>query len=316
MKITKDSTYIIGGVLMGVVGSVLFSTKAIFVKLTYGVYPVDPIALLALRMLFSLPFFLISAALSSNRKENIRFTSKQWALVAVLGLLGYYVSSFLDFVGLQYVTAGIERLILFTYPTFVLIISALFLKKPATPAQWIAIILAYGGLLIAYGAEVQLQPTSDFYLGCLLILVCALTFAIYIAGSGVLIPSVGALKFNSYAMSFAGVAVVIHFLLVSDQSLLGLPAIVYIYAVAMAIIGTVLPSYLVSLGIKRLGSNTTSIIASIGPVSTIIQAHYLLDETFSLVQGIGTALIIAGIMVISWKRVPKVQPITEVPASA
>lgn len=316
MTIRKNPAYIIGGVAMCVAGSVFFSTKAIFVKLTYAVYPVDPISLLALRMIFSLPFFIVSAALSSNRKENIRFTNRQWLYVAVIGLLGYYISSFLDFLGLQYVSAGIERLILFTYPTFVLIISALVLKKPATTGQWIAVALTYSGLLIAFSAEAQIQPTREFYLGSALILVCAVTFAMYIAGSGVMIPAVGALKFNSYTMSFAGIAVLIHFLLTSDQSLSGLPAIVYAYAFAMAIIGTVLPSYLVSLGIKRLGSNTTAIIASVGPVSTIIQAHYLLDESFSLLQGIGTLLILCGILVISWRSAPRAEPAVSPPSAA
>jgi drug/metabolite transporter (DMT)-like permease len=139
--------------------------------------------------------------------------------------------------------------------------------------------------------------------------VCAVTFATYIAGSGILIPKVGALKFNSYAMSFAGIAVLIHFFITSDQSLFGLPTTVYVYAAAMAIIGTVLPSYLVSLGIKRLGSNTSAIISSVGPVSTIIQAHYLLDESFSILQAIGTLLILSGILVISWKSTPRVAPV-------
>jgi len=305
MTIKNHSAYITGGVLMCVAGSVFFSTKAIFVKLTYAVHAVDPIALLALRMLFSLPFFIIAAALFSKRKENVRFTTEQWFYVAIVGLLGYYISSFLDFVGLQYISAGIERLILFTYPTFVLIISAAALKKRVSGGQWIAVALTYAGLLIAFGAEAQIQQTREFYLGATLILVCAITFAMYIAGSGVLIPIVGALKFNSYAMSFAGIAVLIHFFLTSEQSLFGLPSIVYIYAVAMAIVGTVLPSYLVSLGIKRLGSNRSAIIASIGPVSTIIQAHYLLDESFSWLQAIGTVLILCGILAIGWKPTPK-----------
>jgi drug/metabolite transporter (DMT)-like permease len=306
MVFKKISGYLSAGILMCAGGAVLFSTKAIFVKLSYLVFPVDPIALLALRMLFSLPFFLVSAAFTSQQKGNTKFTGRQWIYIAAAGLLGYYVSSYLDFVGLQYVSAGIERLILFTYPVFVLIISAIFLKKPATRSQWVAVAFTYAGLLFAFGAEAQLQPTRDFYTGSLLILTCAVTYAAYVAVSGVVIPVVGAVKFNSYSMLIAGAAVLIHFAIASDQSLLGLPATVYWYSVCMAIIGTVLPSYLVSLGIKRLGSNTASIIATVGPVSTIVQAYYFLGEPFSALQGLGTALILGGILLISWKQSQKV----------
>jgi drug/metabolite transporter (DMT)-like permease len=264
-------------------------------------------------MIFSLPFFLISAAFTSQQKENTKFTARQWINVAVIGMLGYYVSSYLDFLGLQYVTAGIERLILFTFPTFVLIISAVFLKKKPKAGQWLAVLLTYVGLLIAFGAEVQVNPTNEFYKGSLFIFICAITFAVYVAGSGQLIPAIGAVKFNSYAMSFASAAVLIHFFVTSDQSLFGLPTLIYGYAVAMALVGTVLPSYLVSLGIKRLGSNVASVIASIGPISTIVQAHYFLGESFSLVQGVGTIFIVGGILLISWKPAAKTAP---VPATA
>jgi drug/metabolite transporter (DMT)-like permease len=301
----KFSGYILVGVMMSVMGAIFFSTKAVLVKLTYATgYPIDAVTLLALRMIFSLPFFLISAAFTSRQKENIKFTLRQWISVALVGMLGYYVSSYLDFVGLQYVTAGIERLILFAFPTFVLIISAVFLKKPVHLRQWFAVGVTYAGLIVAFGAEARFQTTPEFYTGSLYILICAITYATYVAGSGILIPAVSAVKFNSYAMSFAAAAVLIHFMIVSDHSLFGMPAIVYMYAIAMAIIGTVLPSYLVSLGIKRLGSNTAAIIASIGPVSTIVQAHYFLDESFSVGQGIGTFFIVGGILLISWKPSP------------
>jgi drug/metabolite transporter (DMT)-like permease len=297
-----SSAYLIGGVLLSMAGAVCFSTKAVFVKLTYATgHDIDPVTLLALRMIFSLPFFLVSAALTSQQKENKKFTAKQWISVAVIGMLGYYVSSFLDFLGLQYVSAGIERLILFTFPTFVLVISVVLLKKPAQGVQWLAVALTYIGLLVAFGSEARINPTREFFVGSLCIFICAITYAMYVAGSGQLIPVVGAVKFNSYAMSFAALAVVIHYFLSGEQSLLGLPTIVYLYAIAMALIGTVLPSYLVALGIKRLGSNVAAIIASIGPVSTIIQARYFLGESFSLLQGMGTLFILAGVLLISWK---------------
>lgn len=283
-------------------GAICFSTKAVIVKLAYLEYPVDAITLLAIRMIFSLPFFLISAMVSSNNKANIRFTRRQWIDIAILGCLGYYVSSLLDFQGLKYVSAGIERLILFIYPTFVLLISVVWLKRKVRPIEWIAVLITYAGLFVAFIGEARFEGGNDFYFGSLLILICALTYAIYIAGSGVLIPSVGAIKFNSYAMSFAAVAVLTHFMITSNQSVFGLPMAIYAYGFLMAIVSTVIPTYLIAISIKRLGANTTAVIASIGPVSTILQASLLLNESVSALEIAGTVFILLGILVISWKK--------------
>lgn len=298
---SKNSAFWIVGALISVLGAVCFSTKAIFVKLAYRDSEVDAITLLALRMLFSLPFFSISAWAYSQRESNVRFTRKEWLQVALVGCLGYYVSSLLDFWGLQFVSAGIERLILFVYPTFVLLLTALWFKQPVTGKQWLAVSITYIGLLIAFISEAQIAITANFYLGAFLILICAFTYASYIVGSGRLIPKVGAMKFNSYAMSFASLAVLIHFFSASDSSLLNLPFIVYLYAFLMAVVSTVIPSYLVSVSINRLGANNTAIIASVGPVSTILQAYYFLGESVSLLQLAGTAFILVGVLLITWR---------------
>ena len=129
----RSYAYFAGGVAMCFFGSVFFSTKAIFVKLAYRETQVDPVSLLALRMIFSLPFFIVSAWWTSAKSENVRFTRKQWLAVAGIGCLGYYISSLLDFLGLQFVTAGIERLILFVYPTLVLLMSAFILRVRIKP---------------------------------------------------------------------------------------------------------------------------------------------------------------------------------------
>ncbi|HZY79195.1 MAG TPA: DMT family transporter [Cyclobacteriaceae bacterium] len=296
------SGYILGGIIISLLGAICFSTKAVVVKLAYQEYPVDAVTLLAIRMIFSLPFFLISATLTSNKKDNVKFTSKQWVQIATLGCFGYYISSLLDFEGLKFVSAGIERLILFIYPTFVLLISAVWLKRKVRKIEWIAVVITYCGLFVAFAGEANVVGGRDFYIGSLLILICAVTYAIYIAGSGSLIPVVGAVKFNSYAMSFAAAAVLLHFTFTSTQSIFGLPLSVYGYAIFMAIVSTVIPSYLVSISIKRLGANTTAIIASIGPVSTILQAYWLLGDSVSAMEIAGTGFILAGILVISWKR--------------
>jgi drug/metabolite transporter (DMT)-like permease len=303
MNSRTSSAYIIGGIVISMLGAICFSTKAVIVKLTYLEYPVDAITLLAIRMIFSLPFFLISAMVTSTKKENVRFTTRQWIDIAILGCFGYYISSLLDFEGLKYVSAGIERLILFIYPTFVLLISVVWMKRKVRAIEWIAVLITYVGLFVAFIGEARFQTGENFYLGSTLILICAVTYAIYIAGSGAMIPAVGAIKFNSYAMSFAAAAVLTHFMLTSAQSVFGLPFSVYAYGFLMAILSTVIPSYLVSISIKRLGANTTAVIASIGPVSTILQASFLLGEAVSVLEIAGTVFILLGILVISWKRV-------------
>lgn len=289
-------------VLISLLGAVCFSTKAIFVKLAYRDSSVDTISLLALRMLFSLPFFVVAAGLSSRKESNVKFTTRQWLFVALVGCLGYYVSSFLDFVGLQFVSAGIERLVLFIYPTFVVLISALIFKEKVNIRQKLALVITYAGLLIAFVSEASINVDGpDFYFGAGSILLCAVTFALYIVGSGKLIPSIGSVKFNSYAMSFACVGVLLHYFISSDRSLFDWSGTVYGYSFAMAIISTVIPSYLVSISLNRIGANNTAIIASIGPVSTILQAYYFLDEKISILQGVGTIFILIGVLMISWK---------------
>ncbi len=296
----KNKSHFISGFLIAFFGAILFSTKAILVKLAYRDTGVDVVTLLALRMIFSLPFFLISAWVVSIRIENQKFTNRQWVYVAIVGCLGYYVSSFLDFQGLQYVTAGIERLILFIYPTLVLIISAVYFKQKIKTIQILAITISYIGLAMAFVGEIDFKSgqARDFYFGSLLIFCCAITYATYIVGSGRLIPVVGAAKFNSYAMAFASMAVLIHFFVASDVSLINLSAGTYVYGFLMAIFATVLPSYMVAEGIKRIGSGNTAIVGSVGPVSTLILAYFLLGESFSIGQIIGTMMILIGVYII------------------
>ena len=283
------------------IGCNLFFTKAIFVKLAYRDTGVDAVSLLALRMIFSLPFFLVSAGVYSSKENNVKFTTKQWMYVALIGCLGYYISSLLDFMGLQFVTASIERLILFIYPTLVLLMNSVLFKQKIKLIQWLAVIITYAGLLLAFFSEVDIDSSQNenFLWGSFLIFVCAFTYAAYIVGSGKLIPVVGAIKFNSYAMSFACVGVLLHFFVTSEQSLIELPARVYTYSFLMAILSTVIPSYLVALGIKRIGSDTAAIVGSVGPVSTILLAYFFLNESIYAMQIVGTAMILFGVLLVS-----------------
>jgi drug/metabolite transporter (DMT)-like permease len=296
-------SYVLGGIVICLLGAVCFSTKAIFVKLAYRDTGIDAVPLLALRMIFALPFFLTSAFLTSRKTGNIKFTGGQWVFIALMGCLGYYLSSLLDFIGLQYVSAGIERLILFIYPTMVLIISALVSKIRVRRYQWIAVGITYVGLFVAFFGELNIGGnfSEDFYFGAALIFLCALTYSIYLVGSGRMIPLVGAAKFNSYAMSFACIAVLLHYFFASDQSLFNLSKQVYVYSISMALLSTVIPSYLITEGIRRIGSGNAAIVGSIGPVSTIIQANIFLYEPIFALQIVGTVLVLAGVLLISRK---------------
>lgn len=304
MTLQTKNPYFIGGIIFCMIGAVCFSTKAIFVKLAYRETDVDAVTLLAMRMTFSLPFFVISAIVSSSKSDNVKFSMKQWLYIAFIGCLGYYISSLLDFLGLQYVSAGMERLILFIYPTLVLLISAVVFHQKIKRAQWLAVLITYIGLSIALVGELDFSIAQEkhLFLGATLIFACSITFALYIVGSGRMIPMVGAAKFNSYAMSFACAAVLLHFFITSEETLLDLEPQVYAYSLVMAVFSTVIPTYLIAEGIKRVGSGNAAIVGSIGPVSTILQASIFLNEPVFALQIIGTILVLLGILLIGGKN--------------
>ena len=179
------------GFIVALLGSVLFSTKAIIVKLAFAKTSIDALTLLTMRMLFSLPFYLVAAWIGSSRKNAARFTRKQWVAIILLGLFGYYLSSLFDFIGLQYVSAGLERLILFLYPSFVLLINSFLFRQKIAGIQKLALLLSYAGLILAYIGELRIDTVGrNFYFGSFLIFLCGITYASYIAGSGKVIKEV------------------------------------------------------------------------------------------------------------------------------
>ncbi|QKG55962.1 DMT family transporter [Hymenobacter sp. BRD128] len=293
----------LAGFVITLLGAVLFSTKAILVKLAFGATHTDALTLLTLRMVFSLPFYAGVALFMSSQKNNVRMTRPQWALVLLLGVLGYYVSSLLDFMGLQYVSAGLERLILFLYPSFVVFINAVFFKQRITGTQKWALLLTYLGIGIAYAGELTIDPgRHGLYLGSFLVFLCAITYSMYIAGSGKIIPLVGATKFTAYAMLAATAGIFGHFALVGHGELLASGRALWGYGLGLAIFSTVLPSFLISQGLKRIGANNVAIISGIGPISTIAQAHFFLREPIFAAQIGGTILVVFGVLLLSWKR--------------
>jgi drug/metabolite transporter (DMT)-like permease len=303
MQAPTRSTVPIAGFIITLVGAILFSTKAIIVKLAFGATHTNALTLLTLRMVFSLPFYAGVAMLVSSQKGNVRMTAPQWGLVALLGLLGYYVSSLLDFIGLQYISAGLERLILFLYPSFVVFINALFFKQRITGVQKWALLLTYLGIGIAYAGELAIDPSrAGLYWGSFLVFLCAVTYSMYIAGSGKIIPLVGANKFTAYAMLAATAGIFVHFALVGQGEVLAAGRALWGYGLGLAVFSTVLPSFLISQGLKRIGANNVAIISGIGPISTIAQAHFFLHEPIFAAQVGGTVLVVLGVLLLSWKR--------------
>ncbi len=296
MENTKLSTY---GIIFAIIGIVLFSAKAVLVKLAYN-FNISSEHLLLFRMLFSLPFYIIIAIFNtSSRSDHIKPNAYLW--VVFFGFIGYYLASYYDFLGLQYIKAGLERIILFMYPTLVIIISKVFFKDKITKQQVLAILLTYVGVLITFWGELQLDA-PDLILGVFLIFLSALTYAIYLVGSGWLIPKFGVITFTSYAMIASSLCVLIQYLIFDRGDLLNYPLELYLICIAMAIFSTIIPSYLVSAAIARLGASNFSIIASLGPFSTIILAYFFLGENMSVIQIIGAVIVIFGIYIVAQKK--------------
>ena len=285
------------GLGLAILGVVLFSAKAVLVKLAYQ-YEVDPVSLLLLRMVFAMPVYLVIAFVV---RPKLKIDTKDWLWLILLGVLGYYFASLFDFVGLQYIKAGLERIILFIYPTIVILLSVVFLKERISQRQILAIGITYLGIVVAFWPELSL-PAEGLYLGVFLIFLSALTYGSYIAGSGWLIPKFGSTVFTSYVMLVSCACVIVHFGMTGKLNDFQYPSEVYWLAFSMAIFCTVLPSYLVSFAIKRLGSSQFAIMASFGPISTILLAAYFLDEPMYLLQWLGTGLVIIGVSVVSKKK--------------
>lgn len=296
------------GFLISFLGALFLSTKAIIVKLALRSVHTDGVTLLAFRMLLSLPFYALTAFWLTRKEDNVRMNARQWTWIVVLGLLGYYLSSLFDFIGLQYISAGLERLILFLYPSFSVLINGFAFRQKITRIQYLALALTYTGIGIAYFGELRIDTGNAwFYWGSFLVFLCAVTYAMYLSGMGRVVSSLGASKFTSYSMLAAIPAVLTHYTV--KQLSTGAPllpsgpgtATLWAYGLALAVIATVIPSYLISTGMKRIGANNAAIVTSVGPVSTILQAHFFLGDKIFAEQIIGTILVIVGVLLVGWR---------------
>jgi drug/metabolite transporter (DMT)-like permease len=295
----KRSAYLTVGLLFAVIGVVCFSLRPIIIKLAYA-YFVDPVTLLALRMLFSVPFFIATAVWSSRRAPHRRLAKRDVAAIVGLGLLSYYVASFLDFLGLQYITAGLGRLLQFIYPTVVVLLSALFLGKRATLREVAALVLTYSGLVLVFWHAIGGEQLN-LWLGAGLVFASAVCYAIYLVAGSEVISRVGSVRFTAYAMTVASAACIVQFFLLRPLSALELPAAVYGLSIAMAVGSTVIPGFLIAEALRRIGANKVAIVGALGPVTAIVLGYLGLDEIMTALQVAGAALVLVGVVAISLK---------------
>ncbi len=287
------------GIVCTIAGAIGFSAKTVIVKLAYR-YGVDVMTLLALRMLFALPFFLLMAWWAGRSSATL--TRANWASLVGLGFIGYYLGSYLDLAGLQYISAGFGRLILYLYPTLVLVFSATLLKQRVRLVQWLSLGLSYAGIVLVFGTE--LQPGADLSriaLGAGLVFLSATTYSIYLIAGSRLVQKMGSMRFTAYASIAATFFVLVTFAAVRGTVALAVPKEVYGLTIVLSIFSTVLPLWLMAEGLKRIGANQAALVACIGPIFTIALAYLFLDEPIALVQLVGAALVLAGVAVISVK---------------
>mgnify|MGYP002148609024 FL=1 len=284
------------GVLFATLGAVGFSFKAILIKLAYP-YGVDAVTLLALRMGFSLPFFVAIGWADARRRQPAALGGRDVLLLLGLGTSGYYLASYLDFLGLQYISAALERLILFSYPTLVVVFSALFLGKPITRRALGSIALCYLGIGLAVAHDLNVAGSGrDVWIGGGLVFASAVSYAVYLMGNGQAVGRLGAARVTAWASSAACVLCLVHFALTRPVCLLVQPAPVLAMAAAMAIFCTVLPVWLVSEAMRRLGAGPVSLIGTLGPVVTLFLGWLILAEPIGLFQIVGGALVVAGVL--------------------
>jgi drug/metabolite transporter (DMT)-like permease len=263
-------------------------------------------------MLIAFPFYVVILFLSLQKNKQKKIAKPVYGWAILMGLLGYYVSSLFDFIGLQYISAGIERIILFIYPTLAVIINLIVFKVPIQKKQWISMGITYLGIGIAYWGEFSNIPnTTLFIFGSIMVLLCGITYAFYLVGTGKLIPQMGATMYTSVAMIAASFGIFAHYSwqafhnVSSSTFFYSIPSTILWYVIALALIATVIPSFLLSSGMKRVGSNNLAIITSIGPVATLFQANWILNEPFYWQQILGTLLVIYGVILIKKVGVTK-----------
>ena len=289
------------GLLLAGLGAVAFSGKAIIVKLAYR-HGVDAVTLIMYRMLFALPFFLAIAWWASRPKAGVRpapLSRKDWLGVVWLGFTGYYLASYLDFAGLQFISASLERLVLYLNPTLVLLLGWVLYQRRPSARQALGMAISYGGVLMVFGHEVTLQG-ADVLLGTVLVLLSAISYAVYLSYSGVVVQRLGSLRLVGLATSVACALCIAQFVVLRPLhvALEVAPQVIGL-SLINATLCTVVPVLLVMMAIERIGSSLAAQVGMVGPMSTIILGVVVLDEPFTVWVVAGTVLVLAGVAVCS-----------------
>jgi len=279
-----------------------FSFKAILIKLAYRDYPVDAITLLTLRMLYAAPLFLVMAAWAQRKRQASPMSRADLVRLVWLGFIGYYLASLLDFMGLQYITASLERLVLFLYPTIVVLLSSLLLGRPVTRRAVAALVLSYAGIAFVFWQDLRFTGNAQATLtGGALVFASGILYALYLVQAGGVIARLGSSRFIAWAMLASTAFVVTQFLLTRRIDALAVPASIHVISLAMAIFSTVLPTWLIAESIRRMGANAASLVGSLGPVFTIGLGAMILGEPIHAIQLAGAALVMGGVMLVTLK---------------
>jgi drug/metabolite transporter (DMT)-like permease len=293
------ASYALVGVLLGVGGVMLFSMRPALIKLAYA-YVTDPITLLALRMGFSLPFFIAIAWWIQRREPAKALTRRDWWDISFLGFLAYYAASFLDFLGLQFVSASVGRLIMFLYPTLVVLLSWLWLKRPPGGRQLVALAISYAGIVLVFYERLSGEHAA-FFLGAALVFAAAASYAVYLVMGTEVIKRIGTMRFTAYSMIVASIICLLQFVLLRPMSALDLPMPVYWCAIIMAVGSTVIPIFMTSESLKRIGANRFAVMGMLGPITTITFGYLGLEERLTLLQGVGAVAVMIGVLIVTLK---------------
>jgi drug/metabolite transporter (DMT)-like permease len=286
--------------MFALAGTIAFAFRPILIKLGYESHPVSATTLLFLRMTLSLPFFL---AMAWWFRKGGPIARRDWFGILGLGFLGYYLASLLDFIGLQYISAGVGRLIMFLYPTLVIILSTIFLAKPPTRRELAALAITYSGIALVLSSQISPAPEHRMAVfGALLIFASAMCYAVYLVTGSQLIKRVGSVRFTAYTMIVSSVPAILQFCVLESSAALELPARLWWIAITLATVCTVLPVFLVAESLKRIGANHFALIGALGPVTTVLADFLLLDGALSIAQILGGALVISGVLLVSLKR--------------
>ena len=288
------------GFILAIVGTALFSLKSIFIKLAY-VEGLNADSVLMVRMALALPIYLVILVWLMRTKTRPSVLPSRLLKITFLGFIGYYLSSWLDLKGLEMISAQLERLTLFTYPFLVAILGAIFFKTPLTRKIIVALLIAYSGLWVVFSQELTLSG-DQVPLGTLLVFLAALSFSLYVLFGKKVIHEVGSLWFTSIAMAVSSFFVLIHFAVLGDFSTLNITPLAWLWLVLLAIFSTVIPSFMISEAIARIGPAQTGIVGILGPIVTMGLAIYILNEPFTPWHGLGMALVISGVALLMFKK--------------